>query len=57
MVSARILKEYPNGASAISHDGKIIYIRYNTGDKVWFEDGKVVKIQTADGIEREYELE
>ena len=50
--AAQILKQYPNNAEAIFKNGVIVYIRYNTGDQVWFDDhhSSVTKIITHDGL-------
>jgi hypothetical protein len=46
---------YENGGSARIMDGRISFIKYNTGDKIWltFNSGKykVVRVQTHDGHE------
>lgn len=48
---AKILRQYPNGAISISENGVVVYICYNNGDKIWFDnEGNVKTIQTHDGV-------
>lgn len=45
------VRDYHNGAQTVHENGNLIYTHYNTGDQIWFTDGKVVAIITHDGIE------
>jgi len=41
---------YTNGAKAKIIDGKLTYIKYDSGDKVWFKDNAVVSYYTHDDL-------
>jgi hypothetical protein len=53
------IKTLPNGAIERSISGHITYIKYNTGDEVWFylnsKNLKVSAIKTHDGLKFSYE--
>lgn len=53
IVSETVITNYSNGASTISVNGHITFVKYSTGDKVWFSyennSFKVIRIETYDG--------
>ena len=44
------ITSYDNGAYSVIIDGHYTYIKYNTGDCVWFDNkNNVINIKTHDG--------
>lgn len=56
IIRTTVSREYSHGALQVSIDGFVRYIKYNTGDQVWFDiNGKVIRINTHDGLDKQYE--
>lgn len=44
-------EKFPNGALCMFRDNIPVFIKYNTGDRVWFNDnGDVISILTHDDL-------
>lgn len=51
-----VIRDYQSGAQWISVNGFVYYIKYNTGDEIWFDiNGSIVEVKTYDGRHHKYE--